>query len=248
MTMRSIDLNADVGEGFDDEAILAHVTSANVACGFHAGDAETMRTVCRIAAARGVQVGAQVSYRDRANFGRRALDVSYDVVRTDVEEQLDALRMIATSVSTRVRYVKPHGALYHACSSNPEHGRAVLDAMRAHDSSLLLLAAAGSAFAHHAGAQGFTVVPEAFADRRYRDATTLVSRDEPDALLAEPADAAAQAVALVMTGRVLTATGGEVSVSARSICVHGDSPHAAAIAAAVRSGLMASGVAVKAFG
>lgn len=248
-----VDLNCDVGEGYpDDDALLALVTSANVACGFHAGDAETMRRITATCAERNVAVGAQVSYRDREGFGRRRLDVAPDVLRADVAEQIGALLAIARDTGTRVRYVKPHGALYHACSTDEEHARAVIDAIAdcsvTLGGSLLVLAQAGSRFAATAERCGLVVVSEAFADRGYRDDGTLVPRDEPGALLTDPGQAADQALAIAVDHRVTTAAGRRLPVDAASICVHGDTPGALAVARAVRTTLETAGVHVAPFG
>jgi UPF0271 protein len=248
-----VDLNCDLGEGFgvwqltDDDALLDIVTSANVACGFHAGDPSTMRRVCDRAADRGVAVGAQVSYRDLAGFGRRYIAATYQQVRDDVLYQIGALAACCRPSSTRVRYVKPHGALYHACSTDPEHARAVIDAMRSYDDALVLLAAAGSAFLVQAQQAGVTTVAEGFADRAYRGDGTLVPRGEGGAVITDPATAAQQARAIAERHEVSTVDGSVVVVDARSICVHGDTPHAVPIARAVRAGLEAAGNALAPF-
>jgi UPF0271 protein len=211
-----VDLNADVGEGFDtDDALLAIVTSANVACGFHAGSAETMRVVCALAAERGVAVGAHVSYRDREGFGRRDLDVAPHVVREEAAAQIAALQ---DASGGRVAYVKPHGALYHRASVDDACAAAIAAAA----GDLPLLGFPGSRLLAHAG-RGFV---EGFADRGYAADGTLLPRGEPGAIL--DADAAArQAV--------------EVAERVDSICVHGDSPAAPEIAARVRAALEGAG-------
>jgi UPF0271 protein len=223
-----VDLNADVGEGFpDDDALLALVTSASVACGFHAGSAETMRAACRSAAAHGVAVGAHPSYRDREGFGRRPLDVPPQVVRDEVAEQVAALAEAAAAAGTSVRYVKPHGALYHRATVDPGTAVAIVEAV----GGLPVLALPGSELLRQAGAQG---VVEGYADRGYLPDGQLVPRGEPGAVL-DPAAAAAQAVRLASEGRVA------------SLCVHGDSPGAAALATAVRAALVAAGFELRAF-
>jgi UPF0271 protein len=227
-----VDLNADVGEGFpDDDRLLDVVTSANVACGFHAGSVETMRTVCAAAAARGVAIGAHPSYRDRDGFGRRALDVAPETLRTDVAEQLAALAAVAQAEGAAVAYVKPHGALYTRAIDDGDVAGAIVGAVR--DQGLAVLAWPGSELFEQARAAGLPAVGEGFADRGYADGR-LVARDEPGALLAAP-EAARQAVALAEAGEV------------RSICVHGDTPGAAGLAAQVRAALAAAGFSVRRF-
>jgi UPF0271 protein len=231
---RSTDLNADLGEGFgaweltDDAALLEVVSSANVACGFHAGDPVRLRRVLSLAADHGVAVGAQVSYRDLAGFGRRFMDVTYDELVGDVLYQAGALQGLTAGLGVEVSYVKPHGALYHACSSHPEQGRAVADAASA--LGLPVLAAAGSPFLAALGDRG---VAEAFVDRAYRDDGTLVPRGEPGAVINDVDEMCARAV--------------ELAPVARSLCLHGDTPGAAAAAGRVRAALEAAGVTVAAF-
>ncbi len=231
--MRRIDLNADVGEGVgDDAALLGIVTSANVACGFHAGDAETMRRTCEAAVASGVVIGAHVGYRDREHFGRRDLDVPPGVLRDEAREQLEALAAAAREAGGAVRYVKPHGALYHRCSTDPDAADAIVAA--ATPLRLGMVGAPGSALLAAAGAAGLDTVPEGFADRAYRPDGTLVPRTEPGAVIGGDS-AVAQAARLAAEGAL------------RTLCVHGDSPDAVALARAVRQGLEAQGVAVAAF-
>jgi UPF0271 protein len=228
----AVDLNADVGEGFpDDVRLLDVVTSANVACGFHAGSAETMRAVCAAAAERGVAIGAHPSYRDRQGFGRRDLDVPLDTLRADVAEQLAALTGIAAGEGAEVTYVKPHGALYTRAIGDGEVARAIVDAVV--DYGVAMLAWPGSELFDQARAAGLETYAEGFADRGYANGR-LVPRGEPGALLAAP-EAASQAVELARAGEV------------RSICVHGDSPGAADLAAQVRAALTAAGLTVRRF-
>jgi UPF0271 protein len=245
--IRRIDLNADLGEGFDDDGLLDVISSANVACGFHAGDDATMQRVCGVAAERGVTIGAQVSYRDREGFGRRFIDVDYAVLRADVSEQLAALAGFAVEAASALRYVKPHGALYHACSTHPAQAAAVLDAMVAHDARLSLVAAAGSAFGRRAREADIDVVDEGFADRRYLANGSLVPRSETGAVIDDPAEVAAQAVAIAVDECAPTVDGGVVRIVAQSVCVHGDSPDAPALARAVHDALTAAGVAIEPF-
>jgi len=252
-TAATVDLNADVGEGFgrwrltDDEALLDVVSSANVACGFHAGDPSTMRRLCVAAHARGVSIGAHVGYRDLAGFGRRFLDVEPDELRDDVVYQVSALIGTAASVGARVRYVKPHGALYNAIVHHHDQARAVVEAVAAVDPSLPLLGLPGSVVLDLAGEAGLTAVTEAFADRAYTAQGTLVPRSVEGAVLHDVAEVVARCVAIA-TGRAVSEVGGApLQVSARSLCVHGDTPGAVAIARAVREALAGAGVRVEAF-
>lgn len=221
-TAMRIDMNSDMGESFgrwtlgDDEALLDVVSSANVACGFHAGDPSVMLRTLSYAASRGVMVGAHVAYRDLAGFGRRYVDESPDELKADVMYQIAALEGMARSVGAQVRYVKPHGALYN---------RIVRDESQA----------------------GLRVFHEAFADRAYNADGTLVSRRLPDAVIADPAEVAARVLRMVREHEVVAIDGTVVPLNADSVCVHGDSPSAVAMARAVRARLESEGVAIRAF-
>lgn len=251
--MAGIDLNADLGEGFgvwrlgDDDAMLGIVTSANVACGFHAGDPAGLLRVCRSAADRGVRIGAQVSYRDLAGFGRRFIDVAADDLVADVVYQIGALQGIAAAAGSSVRYVKPHGALYNTIVGDREQAAAVAEAVRLADPTLPVLGIAGSAFFDEAGRVGLRTVAEAFADRAYRPDGRLASRREPGAVLNDPAAIADRVVNMVTSGRVTAIDGTPIAVSLESVCVHGDSPGAVQIATAVRDRLQAAGTDIRAF-
>ncbi len=252
-TPRTIDLNSDLGEGFgvwtlgDDAALLDVVTSANVACGFHAGDPDILRRVCDLAAARDVAIGAQVSYRDLAGFGRRSIDMDSASLTNEVLYQIGALDGFARVAGTRVRYVKPHGALYNRVVSDQAQAAAVVAAIAAYDAMLPLLGLPGSALLRLAEDAGLTVVPEAFADRGYTAQATLVPRTQPGALLLDPADVTARMIQMVTTGRLQSVDGEQVTVSARSICVHGDSPGAVDMAVALRRALVEAGIEIRAF-
>jgi UPF0271 protein len=227
----SIDLNCDLGEGYgrwtlgDDEALLAVVTSANVACGFHAGDPATLARVCAGAVRRGVVIGAQVGYRDLAGFGRRFVDIGYDDLRADVTYQIGALQGLSRAAGGTVRYVKAHGALYHATTTHELQAAAVVDAVRGLDPELALLGWPGSLLLQAGEAAGLRCVTEGFADRRYGDDGLLVPRTSPGAVHTDPAEVAAQAVHL--------------AGSVESICLHGDTDGAAQLAVAVRAALEA---------
>lgn len=251
--MPAIDLNADLGEGFgvwqlgDDAAMLQIVTSANVACGFHAGDPAGLLRVCRGAAARGVRIGAQVSYRDLAGFGRRFIDVDGADLTADVVYQIGALQAIARAAGSTVSYVKPHGALYNTIVTNREQAAAVAEAVRLVDDTLPVLGMADSAFFAEAERRDLTTVAEAFADRAYRPDGQLVSRREPGAVLHDPVAIAARVLDMVSDGRVTATDGSPVEVRAESVCVHGDSPGAVQIATAVRDRLRAADIDIRAF-
>ena len=243
---RGPDLNSDLGEGFgvwqlgDDEALLDIVTSANVACGFHAGDPPTMRRICGQAVPRGVVVGAQVSYRDLAGFGRRFLDVEPAVLADEVLYQLGALDACARAAGSRVAYVKPHGALYNAAVHHTGHARAVVEGTRAFG-QLPVLGLPGSALLTAAEAAGLPAVPEAFIDRGYQPTGELVPRGQPGALLTDTADVVARALRLAERAELVAVDGTVLPSSASSLCLHGDTPGAVAHARAVRAALEEAG-------
>ena len=248
-----MDLNSDLGEGFgqwrlgDDEALLDVVTSANVACGFHAGDPSIMRRVCARAAESGVAVGAQVAYRDLAGFGRRFVDVEPDELTADVLYQIGALEAFARVAGTRVRYVKPHGALYNTIVAHEEQAAAVVRAVVEYDRELPVLGLPGSAWLRLADEAGLTTVAEAFADREYTPEGTLVSRRLPGAVLHDAEEIARRCVAMATGEPVTDVEGGLLRLAPESICVHGDTPGAVAIARQVREALTAAGVALAPF-
>jgi UPF0271 protein len=248
-----IDLNSDVGESFgrwtlgDDMALLPVITSANVACGFHAGDPRTLWATCTAAAEHGVTVGAQIGYRDLAGFGRRFIDIDPADLVAEVIYQIGALQALAEASGTAVRYVKPHGALYNAVVHHRDQAQAVVEAVRAVDPTLPLLGLPGSAVLELAEAAGLNTVREAFADRAYTPQGTLVSRRVPGGVVHDPDDVGARLVRLVTAGVITAVDGTDVEMSADSICVHGDSPGAFDIARRVRSALEGAGVTVGAF-
>ncbi|MBN0041125.1 LamB/YcsF family protein [Cellulosimicrobium cellulans] len=251
--MTRIDLNADLGEGFgrwtlaDDQALLGLVTSANVACGFHAGDPATMRAVTRDAAARRVRVGAHVSYRDLAGFGRRFMDVAPVELADDVLYQLAALDGFARLAGDRVRYVKPHGALYNAIVHHEAQARAVVDAVRAYDPALPVVGLPGSAVLRLADEAGLPTVREAFADRGYLPTGELVPRGLPGAVVHDAEQVARRVVELVTSGTVPAVDGSPLRVEADSVCVHSDTPGAVGLLGAVRAALEDAGVEVRPF-
>ncbi|WP_369245133.1 LamB/YcsF family protein [Streptomyces sp. R41] len=251
--MTPIDLNADLGEGFgrwrltDDEQLLSVVTSANVACGFHAGDAVTMRRVCELAAERGVRIGAQVSYRDLAGFGRRAMDVPPDELAAEVAYQIGALEVFARAAGTRVSYVKPHGALYNRVVHDEEQARAVVDGVLLADATLPVLGLPSSRFLKLAEQAGLPTATEAFADRAYTEEGTLVPRTQDGAVITDADTVVERSVGLARFGMVNSHSGERIPVRARSLCLHGDTPGAVELARRVRTRLESSGVRVEAF-
>ncbi len=248
-----MDLNSDLGESLgawrmgDDAAMLDIVSSANVACGFHAGDAAGILRTLRDAQPRGVVVGAHVGYRDLAGFGRRNMDVDSADLQADVIYQIGALQGLARAAGTTVRYVKPHGALYNTIAHDRRQADDVIAAILAADSRLVLVALAGSPLIGWARDAGLRVVAEAFADRGYTPAGALVSRREKGAVLHDAGRIAERMLRLVSEGTVEAVDGSTVRIEADSICVHGDSPGAVAIARAVRDRLEQAGVTVASF-
>ena len=231
----------------DDEAMLALVTSANVACGFHAGDPTTLRRTCAAAAERAVVIGAQVGYRDLAGFGRRFIDVAPNELADDIVYQIGALDGMCRVAGTAVRYVKPHGALYNAIVHHEAQAAAVVAAVRDYSAELPVLGLPGSVFLRAAEKAGLRTVREFFVDRGYTPEGTLVPRSAPGAVLHDPAEVTARVLRLVDKGVVASVDGGDLDVLAESACVHGDSPGAVEMARAVRDGLAAAGVTVRAF-
>ncbi|MDZ7911831.1 MAG: 5-oxoprolinase subunit PxpA [Rhodococcus sp. (in: high G+C Gram-positive bacteria)] len=249
----SVDLNSDLGEGFgawtlgDDDAMLELVTSANMACGFHAGDPTTLLATCESAATRGVRIGAQVGYRDLAGFGRRFIDVSPNDLTADVIYQIGALDGLARVAGSRVTYVKPHGALYNAIVHHRRQARAVVAAVVAYDSSLPVLGLPGSVFLEEARDAGLEIVAEVFADRAYTAEGTLVPRTESGAVLHDPTLVAERVRRMVVDGELVAVDGSTLKVAAASVCVHGDSPAAVDMAVAIRALLDSSGVEITPF-
>jgi len=247
-----IDLNSDMGEGFgawrmgDDMALLDIVSSANIACGYHAGDPRIMARTVAGAAQRGVTVGAHVSYPDRVGFGRRAMSLTAEELTTDVLYQIGALEAFARAAGTRVAYVKPHGALYNRTAVSEEEARAVVEALRQYG-GLALLALPGSVAQQAAQAADVPVVLEAFADRAYGDDAKLVPRREPGSVIHEQGRVVERAVHMATQGLVTTRSGKDIAVAPRTLCLHGDTPGAVELARAVRDGLQQAGVEIKAF-
>ncbi|BCJ65383.1 LamB/YcsF family protein [Polymorphospora rubra] len=248
-----MDLNADLGEGFgiwrlgDDLALLDIVTSANVACGFHAGDPATMRRVCLAAAQRGVAVGAQVGYRDLAGFGRRRIEYDPGELRDEVIYQIAALDGMCRVAGTRVRYVKPHGALYNTAAVDEPQATAVVSAVTDYDRTLPVLCQPGSVLARIATGAGLRVVGEGFADRGYRPTGALVPRAAPQALVTAEAEVAERALKMAVERVVVAVDGSTIACPVESICLHGDTPAAVDLARRVRTALTEAGLHVAPF-
>lgn len=238
--MNTIDLNSDLGESFgawqmgDDTAMLEVVTSANIACGFHAGDPAGILKTLKAAAARNIAVGAHVSYPDKVGFGRRNMDVTSAELAADVIYQIGALQGLAKAAGTAVTYVKPHGALYNTIAHDRRQALAVIEAIRAVDDTLVLVALAGSELIELARSEGLPCIAEAFADRAYTPQGTLVSRREPGAVLHDPELVAQRMLRLVQEGTLEAIDGSITRIQADSICVHGDSPAAVEMARELR--------------
>lgn len=243
-----MDLNADLGEGFgvwrlgDDEALLALVTSANVACGFHAGDAQTMRRICEWAADRGVAVGAQVGYRDLAGFGRRRIDYELAELRDEIIYQIGALEGFCRLQGDHVRYVKPHGALFNTAAVDVWQASAVVAAVSDYDRSLPVLCLPGSTLASVAVGAGLRVVFEGYPDRAYHANGTLVPRAQPGAVLSDVDTVVARAFQMATAAEAVAQDGTVISCPVESLCLHGDTPGAVELTAQVRSALQTAGV------
>lgn len=251
--MARIDLNSDLGESFgpwrmgDDAAMLRLVSSANVACGFHAGDPAGILTTLRAAAEKGVCVGAHIGYRDLAGFGRRAMDPTSAELIGDAIYQIGALQGLASAAGTRVAYVKPHGALYNTIAQDARQAGDVIAAIKAVEPTLPLLALSGAPIVAQARAAGLNVVCEVFADRGYNADGSLVDRRLPGAVLHDPEAIAARMLRLVTEGRLTAIDGTEITLEAQSICVHGDTPAAVAIASHLRGALERAGITLAPF-
>ena len=251
--MPSVDLNADLAEGYgvwelgDDAAMLDIVTSANLACGFHAGNPVGLVRTCRAAAQRGVRIGAQVGYFDLAGFGRRRIDVDPDELAADVIYQIGALGALARAAGSNLGYVKPHGALYNTIVADRDQAPAVARAVHSVDPGLSVLGPAGSAFFEEAGRLGLRTVAEAFADRAYRPDGQLLPRREAGAVLRDPDEIAERVLTMVTAGQVRAVDGSLIGIEVESVCVHGDSPGAVQIATAVAGRLRGGGIDLAAF-
>ena len=248
-----VDMNSDLGESFgawstgDDAKMLDIVSSANIACGFHAGDPTSILKTVQAAKAKSVAVGAHVSYPDLVGFGRRNMDVSSADLEADVIYQIGALKGLATAVGTKVTFVKPHGALYNTIAHDKRQAQAVIDGILAIDKNLVLVALACAPLIEWAEAAGLRTVSEVFADRAYMPDGQLVPRSQKGAVLHDPQEVAKRMLHLVQDGTVQTIDGSTIHLKADSICVHGDSPGAVSMAAELRTLLEKSGIAIQPF-
>ena len=238
----SIDLNADVGEGMDDAALLPFVTSANVACGLHAGDPSVMDGTVALALSRGVRVGAHPGYPDRENFGRRAVEMAFDAIENLVLFQVAALDGFVRSRGGTLTHVKPHGALYHGGAEFPDVARAIAEGVRRFRTSLVLVGAAGSMLIEAGREADLPVAEEAFADRRYLPDGSLVPRGQPGAVITDPDESAEQALRLARDRSVVAADGSTIEIRADTICLHGDTPGAERIARRIHERFRTEGI------
>ena len=247
-----LDLNSDMGESFgawrmgDDEAVLAHVSSANIACGFHAGDARTMQHTVRLAHARRVAIGAHPSLPDLQGFGRREMKVAAQEVYDDVLYQIGALAGICRASGARLHHVKPHGALYNMAARDPALADAIARAVRDFDAQLVLYGLAGSQLIAAARRAGLRAASEVFADRTYQPDGSLTPRSRPDAMIGDAGRALAQVEQMVKQGQVVATDGSVVSIQADTLCIHGDQPGAATFAREIGRALQEWGVEVRA--
>lgn len=250
--MRRIDLNCDLGESYgawtmgQDEQVLGLVSSANIACGFHAGDPDTMRRTVGLAAAAGVAIGAHPSLPDLQGFGRREMAVSAAEAQALVLYQIGALWAFAKSAGTRLHHVKPHGALYNMAARDPALAAAIAAAVAGFDRELILVGLAGSALLQAGRDAGLRVAAEAFVDRRYQADGSLTPRREADAVIKDPDQAVAQALSIVLHGHAVARDGSRVDIAADTLCIHGDKPDAALFAQRLRTALSEAGVQIAA--
>jgi 5-oxoprolinase (ATP-hydrolysing) subunit A len=251
--MVAVDLNCDMGESYgiwtlgDDQELLHVVSSANLACGFHAGDPTTLRKVTAAAAGHGVQIGAQVSYPDLAGFGRRPMQIDPGELRDLVLYQIGALDAFAKVAGSQVTYVKPHGALYHATTTDPAAATAVVAAAAEFDQRLAILGFPGSELLRAAQEAGLRTVREGFADRAYLPSGELQPRSEPGSVLHDTEEILRRTLRLVLQGEILAVDGSVLQQPAESICLHSDTPAALHIARTLRDGLQAHDVTICSF-
>lgn len=252
--MPRIDLNCDLGESFgawtmgNDEAVLDYVSSANIACGYHAGDPRTMRRTVASALARGVAVGAHPGFPDLAGFGRRPMSLSHDEIYETVLYQIGALAGFARAAGGQLRFVKPHGALYNMAARDRALAAAIVAAVADFDASLAFYGLAGSELVRAAEAAGLVAVSEVFADRGYLDDGSLAPRGQSGAMIEDHEQSVAQVLSMVLDGKVRALSGREVPVRADTLCIHGDKPDALALARRLREALATAGVEVAALG
>lgn len=248
--MLSVDLNCDMGEGFgpwpmgNDAELMKFVSSANIACGFHAGDPATMRKTVEVAVKRGVAIGAHPGFPDLQGFGRRAMSLRPQEIYDLVLYQVAALKGICEANGTKLRHVKPHGALYNQAAADAAMAGAIANAVAKLDPNLIVYGLSGSFLISAAKTAGLRAASEVFADRTYQENGSLTPRTDPNALVADPAEAARQALQMVAEKIVISTSGKAVNLNAETICIHGDSEHAVEFASAIRAELDKRGVAV----
>lgn len=243
---RSVDFNGDLGEGGDDAALLPCLSSASIACGWHAGDASTMQRSVALCLAHGVAIGAHPSFHDREHFGRREQVISAHAAYAITLYQVGALAGFVRAAGARLHHVKPHGALYNQAARSREVADAIAQAVRDFDPTLVLYGLANSALTEAGGALGLRVAHEVFAERRYRPDGHLVPRDEPDASIHDVDLAAQQVAQMLLVGRVTACDGSEVPIRADTVCLHGDRPDAAGFAGRLREAIEAAGFSIRA--
>ena len=243
-----IDLNCDMGEGCgNDAALMKYISSANIACGFHAGDLDTMRRTVELALTHGVAIGAHPGYRDRENFGRTSASLSRAEVIDIISEQITALKNVCDELGAKLHHVKPHGALYNQAAKDRALAAAVADAVRGASPDLILYGLSGSFLISEAEALGLSAASEVFADRTYQTDGTLTPRTEPDALINDSQDAVAQALQMIQKQTVTATTGESISIRADTLCIHGDGEHAVAFAKEIRTAFEECGIAIQAY-
>lgn len=246
--MVTIDINCDMGEGMgQDEAIMPYITSANIACGYHAGDEHTIRQTIELAVAHNVTIGAHVSFFDPAHFGRREMQLPPAAITGLVTQQLVIISHIADAAGVQLRHVKPHGALYNLSAKEIEVANAIAKAVKAFDKNLVLFGLSGSFSIREAKATGLQTASEVFADRSYQDDGSLTPRSEPNALITDVNASMQQVLQMIREGTVTSVTGKQVPIIADTICIHGDGPHAAAFAKTIYQTLQQQSIALKAF-
>lgn len=252
--MKVIDINSDMGEGFgrytlgDDEALMQYISSANIACGFHAGDPRIMERVVAGAARRGIGIGAHVGFPDLVGFGRRNVDATPEEIRTDIIYQLGALDAFCRVCGTKLRHVKPHGALYLMAVNNAEVSTAIVEAVKAYDPNLTLVVLPHSETERIAREKGLPVALEIFGDRTYNSDGTLVSRRRPDAVIHDVDEVVRRVVRMVKEGKVRTIDGQDIDMTGDTVCVHSDTPGAVQLAKAIREGLEREGIEIRPMG
>lgn len=244
--MKTIDLNADLGEGYDDAAVMPHISSANIACGFHAGDAETMRRTIELCVQHGVTIGAHPSLPDREGFGRREMDTQPADIYTQTLQQIGTLAAVARTTGTKLHHVKPHGALYNMAARDRALSDAIAIAVRDFDASLILVGLADSASITAARDAGLACAQEAFCDRRYRANGSLTPRSQAGAVIEEIDEAIKQAVSIVARGEAIADDGSRVRIAADTLCVHGDRANAGEFARRLHEALERNGLRVAA--